>query len=646
MAWEQEFLNFNSGEGKEEDIEFGAGMNSKHNGDAMPSIVGMSYYAGELRITADEKVKTIDGIIGEEAAAKEASKVKKGLGIISNSVANVGETPITAAAIAAVKFAVTYNISLSDVKDVVISTESPNDGSKNNGVSVVNAVNMISRVLKDNAGIDVGNLSRIESLFHNQSACVGGVAWISYLAKNKTCSTTLLITTDDAKYKLGSVADETGGFGATATLIKSDTSGLILLPYTGRSQSDVVDFFKPISVPDDETTGMASISKYPIVFGQYSRFVYMGQTYKAGREALRKENESFDSTKFFDDYVIILHVPYSELVRKTIGNFVTHFMRIDGSLKERILSEINSNPKATEKYVDIPRLEGFDSQEKEFGLIEEVGDVVLRLEAEKELVLRGDVHKEEEISKNSREIAEIKQNRLLEIMGKYGIKEGRLASAFNKTIDNLETMKLKGGTLDQLIDAFSPLYTNQDMRKKKGHLNEFEDVISNFNSAVRSTKTYKELYTKLGTEYSLTVPSSIANIYTGSSFLALASYVANADEEMLRRKKILFMGYGSGAESFSTVIQPKDALRMRDILRNADLFEKESVTYIDANQYNSIRKKELDSLRIKEPMLKEVGRELKINEPRLVEYFTRLKEHMRKGSEIQTESQKSTVKTR
>ncbi|MEM3415844.1 MAG: hypothetical protein QW719_00700, partial [Candidatus Micrarchaeaceae archaeon] len=85
-------------------------------------IVGMSRYVS-LFLPTSEKVKVIEHI---KSVEDELSKVSKGLGFTEGySIANVGETPITGAIMAIVKLAIQHNISLSGVKSLLYSTETP-----------------------------------------------------------------------------------------------------------------------------------------------------------------------------------------------------------------------------------------------------------------------------------------------------------------------------------------------------------------------------------------------------------------------------------------------------------------------------------------------------------------------------------------
>ena len=282
-------------------------------------IAAISYYTGELSITSDEKAKTIKGI---SDFALEAEKVKKGLGIYAGSVANVGETPITAAAMAIVKMSLSYNVKLSEIQNLYYNTESPNDISQNNGIAVINAVNQMSRVLKQQSKIDIGDLSESVIVMHSQSACVSGVATLSNIGINGIRGKSIVVTSDDARYKFGTNADETGGFGAMVLLLDPNAArGIAISDMVGSSRSNVVDFIKPIDYPTDEDKGVSTVSKYAVVFGKYSEYVYMLHTYKAMKQLFEKSKINInDLSSFTEKYAIVGHVPYPGMVNKAVGN--------------------------------------------------------------------------------------------------------------------------------------------------------------------------------------------------------------------------------------------------------------------------------------------------------------------------------------
>ena len=579
-------------------------------------IVAMMHYTGELSITAEEKAKTINGV---DDFAAEAEKVKKGLGIHKGSVANVGETPITAAAMAVIKMAISYNINLSDVQNLYYNTESSNDISQNNGIAVINAVNQMSRTLRKQAGINVGDLSDSVIVMHSQSACVSGVAMLSNISTNGIRGKSLIITADDARYKFGTNADETAGFGAMAILLDPKAkSGVTVSEIAGSSRSNVVDFVKPIDSPNDETKGMAMVSKYAIVFGKYSEYVYLLHTYKSMKQLFERSGMDIDDLEnFTGKYTIIGHVPYPGMVNKAVGNLVVHFMRSNDLLKDQILSEIGDGAK-------MPELNGFKTQEKAFEFIQDVANIVLKLEVEREQISRGANYKEKSISDNSRVIAEAKSERLDQIMQKYEIKaDSRLAAAITAAQAKLSVIAANGGTLDSLISALSGIYCLDP--RSKGVVNDFEDMHNAFNGKVRKTEAFKQIYSKLGVGESLKVPSVTGNIYTGSAFLALESHILHSNPEQLRGKEVVFIGYGSGAESYSLFLNTKEALQMKLVLEKVAALESREKREISAEEYEQIRKARTVSDYVGEaPMLSQYSGEFIINKERLSSYALQL----------------------
>lgn len=599
--------------------------NPKGNTNAQKSeeklrIVAITHYTGELSITAEEKAKTIKGVEDFQA---EAEKVKKGLGILKGSVANVGETPITAAAMAILKMAISYNVSLSEIQNLYYNTESPNDISQNNGIAVINAVNQMSRILRKQAGIDVGDLSESVIVMHSQSACVSGVATLSNISTNGIKGKSLIVTADDARYKFGTGADETAGFGAMALLLDPKAkNGIALSEFAGSSRSNVVDFIKPIDSPNDETKGMSMVSKYAIVFGKYSEYVYLLHTYKSMKQLFEKSGVDInDLENFTDRYTIIGHVPYPGMVNKAVGNLVVHFMRGNESLKERILSEMGEGAR-------MPELNGFKTQEKAFEFIQDIANIVLKLEVEKEQISRGADYKEKSVFDNSKVIAESKIERLDQILQKYSIRSGSLlGTAIAQAQQMLSEIASNGGTLDSLISAFSGIYSTNP--KSKGIVNEFEDEHNAFNGKVRKTEAFKQIYAKLGVEESLKIPSVTGNIYTGSAFLALESHILNSHPDQLKNKQIVFIGYGSGAESYSLFLDTKDAMQIRSVLERSAAFEAREKREITSEEYEQIRKARVVSDYVGEmPMVSQYSGEFIINKQRLSSYATELAGHV------------------
>ena len=582
------------------------------NTDEKLRITAISHYTGELSVTAEEKAKTIKGV---EDFAAEAEKVKKGLGILKGSVANMGETPITAAAMVVLKLALSYNIKLSEIQNLYYNTESPNDISQNNGIAVINAVNQMSRVLRKQAGIDVGDLSDSVIVMHSQSACVSGVATLSNIGSNGIRGKSLIVTADDARYKFGTNADETAGFGAMAVLLDPRaTKGIAVSEIAGSSRSNVVDFIKPIDSPDDEDVGVSTVSKYAIVFGKYSEYVYLLHTYKSMKQLFEKSGIDLSNLdSFTSNYTIIGHVPYPAMVNKAVGNLVAHFMRGDQALRDRILSEIGDGAK-------MPELNGFRTQERTFEFIQDIANIVLKLEVEREQVARGAEHKERSVYDNSKVIAQSKMERLDQIKQKYDIKdESRLGGIINEAQDRLSAIAANGGSLDVLIAAFSGIYSLDP--KSKGIVNEFEDEHTSFNGKIRKTSTFKQIYEKLGVAQSLKIPADTGNIYTGSAFLSLESYVLNADAQDLKGKTVVFIGYGSGAESYALLLDTRESMGIKSVLERSAALEQAAKKEITAEEYEHLRRARVIGDHVGEmPLLAAYSGEFMINKERLAQY--------------------------
>jgi len=596
-------------------------------------ITGISRYVG-LFLPAMEKAKVIEGI---SDIKNETDKITMGLGFNGYSIANVGETAITAAAIAVVKLAIEYNVDLSNVKNLWYSTETPSSLAANDAVAVCEGVNKISKILKERGIVDLGVLEP-EDLRHNQSACVSGVESIfSIAALEEVSGDTIVVTSDIAYYKWGSKEDETGGFGSTATLIRKinkDMPALRITKYRGSSHGDHPDFDKRILKNSDERSGIAKVMKYPIVFGEYSNIKYEYNTFVAIEKALRSNDIDLNDKSFFDKIVFAAHVPYPIMPQKAIANFIMHFMRTDADFREKIFADIKNvlakDPKLSAKYngkLAIPYIDGLETLRETFEFILDVEGLVLKLKEEAEA--RKLLGYEETHYSAAKASAKVKA--LLDYMNefreKFSIKRGsELDSLFRTAEEKLIEIRDKGGSLSDFINAFSEV---------DAYINSYIERHAALNSLIRKTDTFKDIAKKINIDESVKLSRSTGNLYTGSAFQSLMSLVAYSDPEKLENKSILFVGFGSKEGAYVILLEPQNIKALSRTIFNSVEYEEKQRNYISAEEYRRIRI-EGDFDRVK-PLISDTGEILQndlfeIDEDKVVEYFGKLNSIAKEGN--------------
>ncbi|MEM3851211.1 MAG: hydroxymethylglutaryl-CoA synthase [Candidatus Micrarchaeaceae archaeon] len=609
-----------------ETINQNGGMQNAEKGGI--GILGMSRYVS-LFLPTEEKVKVIENV---KSIDDELEKVSKGLGFTEGySIANVGETAITGAAMAIVKLAIQYKLNLSNIKNLWYSTETPSSLAANDAVAIRDAVNKLARVLREKGIADIGRLDP-EDMRHNQSACVSGVeSLFSISAVGGISGDTLIVTSDVAYYKWGSKEDETGGYGSTAIYvgnIDKNASALRITQYRGSSQSDNPDFDKRVLKDSDERTGIAKVAKYPIVFGPYSEIKYMLNAFVAIEKALNSKGIDINAKNFFDTIVFAGHTPYPAMPQKALANLIIHFARVDAEFREKIMSEIAEaiaqDEKLSKKYkdtkIEIPYIDGFETQRETFEFILDVEGLIFKLKQESEASrLSGNNGSTHNAPDKSRMKARALLDCLAEYRDKYNIKKGgEIDRLFEDIEAKLDQIKSAGGSLSDLINAFSKIEQYVD-----SYINRNKD----FNSMVRQTKTYKAIAKKMNIEESLKLSRSTGNIYTGSAFQSLMSLVAYSNPEELEGKHILFTGFGSKEGAYVILLEPQNIKGLAEILLKNAEFDRENREKITAEEYRSIR---VDGNfdRIK-PIIADTGDILQndlfaIDREKAAEYFGRL----------------------
>ena len=562
---------------------------------ARVAITGMAFALGSKVIPIREKVRTIhktdsEGKMTDEKVdpADEFSKAMNGLGIESSSVAGKGEDIITCGTRAVLNLCFLYGLKLNEINTLTFATESPEDASRNHAIEIVKEVNKISaKLLK--AGIEIGELDTMNSTNH-QSACVAGVASLSDMAFRGVVGKAIIVTSDDAKYQLGSKADETGGFGATAILVEDATvakRGLFISnEILGHYSRSVPDFLKPILNVIDERLGVALVNKYPIVFGEYSEYVYLLDTYKSMKKAFAANSKNInDFSEIKDNYVLISHTPYPKMPEKSLAYLLRHFAHKKPELEAKLEHEMEEMARKEGKTaMKEPLLDGFSNLETTIKFIVDVEGFYVHLSSILEStermnsILRDEaiVKVEEELRSQAKFISQNLIGELKEAKVKFAV-SGELLSAMDATIAKLELLKSNEHGIANIKEAFEGIHKITDAYIK---------LDKEYNKAVRKTETFKQLAKEMHIEESVKYSRRIGNIYTGSSFIALMSYLASNTDEW---RTIGFSGFGSGSQSHYSELRAQDVGYMvTAIQKNAEV-EFKNQAKISAEEYEKIR---------------------------------------------------------
>ncbi len=606
-------------------------------------IIGMALSLGSYGITSREKARTIAGADTE----KETAKLVNGLYINSTSVAAENEDTITAAVSAILNLVHMYDSDLSAIDTFVLATETPNDISKNNAIEVIRIVN------------EFGFAFNPKIAQHVQSACTSGVTAVADFAKNGLDGRALIVTTDDAKYRYGTNADETGGMGSTATVVEKGgkAGGFRIHAGIGHDRADVDDFTKRIEEIIDEASGLALVNKYPAVYGKYSEYEYMLRVYRSIREVIGAEGVS--ASNFLDRYMIISHIPFPSMPEKAAAYLVRHLMRNDEKLKAEIYAD-KAMVGAKEKFLD-----GFKDLETQFGFISKFAGLYYKLDLLRETRDRLKLMKAgtfEEAHKSIEEalVMERLSTRRARI-AKHLIDEDwlrtRASTAVSKTashiqkvfekqsskdIEKLEMRFAKEGCLIAksirdtlksignefgLGDDWRGILSNLDAEMARleetdgaavdeflkafvvgiSEIDRFMDADSAYIRQLRKAAAFKRVMEELHIDEAIEVSKETGNLYTGSAFEGLMSFVWNAHKaaeaaeagnatkkqiklvEDLQKKDVIFAGFGSGDESYSVVLSAEDITKMGSAIAKNVEHELGRRVFITKEEYERLR---------------------------------------------------------
>ncbi len=610
-------------------------------------IKGIAFALGSYAIASEEKARTIPGV----DPAAEAEKLIKGLHINATSVAAENEDTITVAARAVLNLVHMHGIDPTTIDTLVLATETPNDISKNNAIEVIRMLN------------ELGYGFNPKIVQHVQSACTSGVTALASMAMNGMNGRALIVTTDDAKYRYGTPADGTGGFGATATLVEKSENGggFRVHAEIGHDRADVDDFTKRVEEVIDELSGLALVNKYPAVYGKYSEYEYMLRVYRSIREAVGANRAGgIEGGSFLDNYTIISHIPFPSMPEKAAAYLVRHMMRVSEELRKDVYAD-KAMGGVAEQFLDgfkdlemqfdfVSRFAGLyykldliregrdrlklskiavlDEARKdiEYALVNErlakAGSRLMRLFVDENGLRARASRKVEKTSTSIQRIFEEQNSKDLKRLEVHFARESAMvAESMRGTLKSIENdfplsedwkgilsrldASLSGfgkngasNTVDAFLDAFGEGISEIDR---------FMDADSMYVRQLRKTAAFKRILEELHIDEAVEISKETGNLYTGSVFEGLISFVrnaynateavmaGNATEKQkklvndLSRKKILFVGFGSGDESYSVVLTA-------EAIREIGAAVSENVEYELARR-KFIKKEEYERLR-------------------------------------------------
>lgn len=564
--------------------------------DSLVTITGMAVSLGGLKISALEKAKTIEKT--KEEINKRHLTITKGLEIDWTSVADIGETVVTEAALAAVKLILNYGDKPSEIKTFIVATESPTGSSENIAIQVKKGVNIILDKLRKRYGLTELDEFDPQVSLHVQSACTSQGSAIGSLATNGLeGGKAYVVSTDDAKYKLHDAADATGGFGSVAIRLEKTTpftKGIRLSRMMGSANADIPDFIKVIFGDKLKESGLELVAKYPIVFGDYSNEAYAYLKYKSLKKFAKESGLSINNINIIKAANWLPHIPYPAIVGKDYVYFLRHVAKYDQELMKRIKKEMNNGKE--------PSLGGYKHIEEKLNFLIDMGALYFGIVGvPKELKARlaereGDIKNGRIIDRKlnaNKDYLITEMQKAIERIVRRDKPKGNLRSAINDTVNNLEVLKKsKRLKISDLEKAFLPLYEVKKDKKTGemtpiGVIAKFEDADKHYNSKIRKTEAFKELKRELDTEAIVKLSKRIGNIYTGSQGLGVASYLINSIDP--EKKYMIMSYYGSGGESYTLFGKPNNMSEIISKIRANVETELNSQKEILKPQYISIR---------------------------------------------------------
>jgi 3-hydroxy-3-methylglutaryl CoA synthase len=489
------------------------------------------------------------------ARGKDPALLTEGLGIKTIARPNADEDTATMGANAAIKVIDRNNIDLHKIK-VRIGTESGIDDSK-----------PASTYFYDALEVRYGKTANFALPIENKFACVAGISAVKDAAYAAMAAgeRTIVITSDNAKYALRSAGEPTSGAGASAILVEPNPKLLSIDPKTIREFTvNEYDFYKPkFPAAEDKLVG----SESPYVNGEHSELVY---DFVVSNVYLQIEQHVGRSLFEEADYFVV-HVPFVKMAKKAFASAVVHHLReFDREKWEAVLAEAlkidraEALKKGREPLNGEPLLDGLATYHESM-------EAMLTFAKIQEMLKRGDdtIHGS---NHNRQELL----HSLVKLESKLGM--GWAYSELSEVVRNFE--------------SYSNAEISSALEDLNCRINDFKEKRANFIRAIMKTEYYKKAYAKKA-ESAQKISSYVGNGYTSSIMFALHSLLVEEYKKGkdLVGKKVLLIGYGSGAGGVGFIATIKEGIR--EFAESADSAWSDESTFIDIATYEKLHSGEL-----------------------------------------------------
>ncbi|WP_159799301.1 hydroxymethylglutaryl-CoA synthase family protein [Flavobacterium sp. MK4S-17] len=246
----------------------------------------------------------------------DTEKLEKGLGLLNITVPDVNQDAVVFAANALTKL-INGNIKPADISRIYVGTESGVDNAKPIGSYLVGLMEQL---------YGEGSFSHCDAVDFT-FACIGAVDalqnCLDYIRLNPD-KKAIVISTDIARYDLGSTGEYTQGAGALAMLVSANPKIIALDTNWAVSTKGVFDFFKPYrTISKRQITGNENNEPWlgqleseielhkdqPVFDGQYSNQCYMERTKQAYfrfKEMVREQGSLYNRWE-----ALVMHLPYA-----------------------------------------------------------------------------------------------------------------------------------------------------------------------------------------------------------------------------------------------------------------------------------------------------------------------------------------------
>ncbi len=507
-------------------------------------ISDLQIYAPKLRLKAETLAL---------ARGREPGGLTEGLGVKTIARPNADEDVATMGANAAIKVIDRNDVDLHKIK-VRIGTESAIDDSK-----------PASTYFYDALEVRYGKTANYTLPVENKFACVAGLSAVKDAAYAATAAgeRTIVITSDNAKYALKSAGEPTSGAGASAILVEPDPKLLAIdLSTVKEFTINEYDFYKPKFTSDSDTL---IGSESPHVDGAHSEIVY---DFVVSTVYMQIEEQAGRSLFDVADYFVV-HVPFVKMAKKAFASAVVHQLKtFDKGRWETVLAEaLQYDAEAAAKsstgrkaLTEEPRLDGLSTYHESLEAILAFAKVNEVLERNNEAALHGRNHNRQELLHN-----------LEKLEGKFGF--GWEYPALTEIVRH--------------FDSYSNAEIKTALEDIAEEIGQFKEDRANFIRAIMKTSYYKEMYKKKA-ESAQHISGFLGNGYTTSVMFALQSALVEESKKGvdLAGKRVLIIGYGSGAGSVGFLATIKEGVR--DYAKSTDSAWSDEVTFIDMNTYEQL----------------------------------------------------------